>query len=163
MDFSNEKYEFVLHTWGGFYNDENKAKHGLEPGYFWFDTAEDRQKFLDSLREIEKKFDAKYIAHNFEEGQHVRYRTIARMTLVYNNKAYQYEEDFGFAYPVSAAHSMFEEGNYSCDCNRSLFLNRKYGAEIPELGCGDTIEMRDFVVTQERTSCAQEARQENKE
>ena len=35
---------------------------------------------------------------------------------------------------------MWEDGNYGCDCNRSLFAQR-YGWDIPELPCGDTIEL----------------------
>jgi len=150
VNFDNEKYEYLLHTWGGFYNDEHKAKHGLEPGYFWFDTAEERKRFLDELREVEKKYNARCLASSFEEGKHVRYRTIARMKLIYKGKKYLYEDDFGFGYPVDAAEFQWTENNYSCDCNRSLFLNRKYGDEIPELNCGDTIIMKDFVITQEK-------------
>lgn len=162
VDFKDEKYEYLLHTWGGFYNDEHKAKHGLEPGYFWFSTIGERQKFLDNLKEIEKKYDAYYLAFSFEEGKHVRYRTIARMKLVYDDKEYPYECDFGFGYPVESAHYMCEYGNYSCDCNKSLFLSRIH-EEVSELNCGDTIETRDLVVTQERTSCTQDDRQDNSE
>ena len=162
MNFETEKYEYLLHTWGGFYNEEHKAKHGLEPGYFWFSTTDERQKFLDNLKEVEKKYDAHYLASSFEEGKHVRYRTIARMKLVYNGKEYPYEYDFGFGYPVESAHYMLEDGNYSCDCNKSLFLSRIH-EEVPELNCGGTIETRDFIVTQERPSWAQEARQDNAE
>jgi len=143
MNFENEKYEYLLHTWGGFYNEEHKAKHSFEPGYFWFDTAEDRQNYLNRLLEIEKKFQAHCLAYDFEEGKHVRYRIIARMKLVYNGKEYPYECDFGFGYPVHSAHFMWEEGNYSCDCNKSLFLSREY-KEVPELDCGDTIKILDF-------------------
>ncbi len=38
MGKSKEKYEYLLQTWGGFYNDEHVAIHGKEPGYLWFDT-----------------------------------------------------------------------------------------------------------------------------
>ena len=156
MNFETEKYEYLLHTWGGFYNEEHKAKHGLEPGYFWFSTADERKKFLDNLKEAEKKYEAHYLASSFEEGKYVRYRTVARMKLVYKGKEYPYEYDFGFGYPVDSAHYMWEDGNYSCDCNKSLFLSRVH-EEVSELDCGDTIETRDFIVTQERTSCAQDS------
>lgn len=35
---------------------------------------------------------------------------------------------------------MWEEGNYSCDCNKSLFA-RQRGFDCNELECGDTIEL----------------------
>lgn len=53
-------------------------------------------------------------------------------------------------YPGDAAIWMFTEGNYSCDCNRSLFIRRQFGNDaIPELPCGDTIELLDYHVEHE--------------
>jgi hypothetical protein len=150
MNFENEKYEYMLHTWGGFYNAEHKKVHAKEPGYFFFDTKEELNAFLVDLREIENDLKAYHLATTIEEGKHVRYRTIAKMKLVYEGTAYDYEEDFGCAYPPESAHYMFEDGNYACDCNRSLFLKRKYGELIEELDCGRTIEMKDFEVLQVR-------------
>jgi hypothetical protein len=148
MNFENEKYEFLLHTWGGFYNEEYKAKHGLEPGYFWFDTKEERESYLKNLKDIEEKLSAKYLATSFYEGKNTRYRTIVKMKFIYNGKAYPYEYDFGYGYDTESAHYMWKEGNYSCDCNRSLFLNREYPEVVVAEECGDTIKMRDFVVVQ---------------
>jgi hypothetical protein len=40
---------------------------------------------------------------------------------------------------------MFVDGNYSCDCNRSLLLQKEYGDEaIPELACGDEIVLKEY-------------------
>lgn len=41
-----------------------------------------------------------------------------------------------------------EEGNYSCDCNRSLFLTKKYDlfAEMGEFDCGDEIELKAITI-----------------
>ena len=39
----------------------------------------------------------------------------------------------------------FTEGNFSCDCNRSLAIRWEYGDDaIPELGCGEDIELVDY-------------------
>ena len=89
-----------------------------------------------------------YLATTIEEGKHVRYKTIAKMKLKYNGKEYDYQEDFGYAYPIESAEYMFKDGNYSCDCNKSLSLNRKYGDEVPVKGCGDEIELIEFEVLQ---------------
>lgn len=35
---------------------------------------------------------------------------------------------------------LWEEGNFSCDCNRSEFAQR-HGYDWPELECGDTIKL----------------------
>lgn len=72
--------------------------------------------------------------------------TIAKMVLVYDTIPYPYEYNFGYGYSEEAAHYMFEDGNYSCDCNRSMFLKSKYGNIIKELDCGHTIQLEDFRV-----------------
>ena len=148
MDFTNEKYEYLLQTWGGFYNEQYAKIHNLKPGYFWFDSKEELQKFLHGLQKIEKEMSAFHLATNIVEGQHVRYKTIAKMIMKYKGKDYNYEYDFGFGYPIESAHYMFEDGNYACDCNRSSFLSRIY-PEIEEKDCGDEIEMLDFTVRME--------------
>ncbi len=38
---------------------------------------------------------------------------------------------------------MFEEGNYSCDCNRSLFIQAT-DPSFPAYECGETIKLVDF-------------------
>lgn len=55
--------------------------------------------------------------------------------------------------PLEVALYMYEEGNYSCDCNKSLFLGRYCDVDFSqderakckdgewELPCGDTIEL----------------------
>lgn len=40
-----------------------------------------------------------------------------------------------------AAEWMFNEGNYACDCNRSLFINEYCDKDFPDMDCGDTIEL----------------------
>lgn len=73
--------------------------------------------------------------------------TVAHMTLrLADGRAFAYKCDFGPGYDSEAARYMWLDGNYSCDCNRSLFL-AGYGVE--EMGCGDTITLEDFRVTHE--------------
>lgn len=36
---------------------------------------------------------------------------------------------------------IYREGNYSCDCNRSLFIQRQCDPAFPDLQCGDKIKM----------------------
>ena len=53
-------------------------------------------------------------------------------------------------YPEDAAIWMFTEGNYACDCNRSLFIRQQFGDNsIPELPCGDQIELIDYHIEYE--------------
>lgn len=148
MDFSNEKYEYLLHTWGGFYNPEYQQIHGKKEGYFFFDTMKELQDYLHELRLIEKALDAFQLMSSIYEGRHVRYRTVAKMKFVFEGNEYEYEEDFGYGLEVDHAEWMFYEGNYACDCNRSLFIRRTYGDVIEQKECGREIIAKDFQVVQ---------------
>lgn len=76
-------------------------------------------------------------------------RTVARMKLrLPDGRVFPLENDFGPGYPVEAAEYMFMDGNYACDCNRTLMLARA-GHPVEEVDCGDTVEMTDFVVVEE--------------
>jgi hypothetical protein len=46
------KYEYGFKSWGGFYDEEYKAKHGREAGLFYFDTEEEREQHIKELRDI---------------------------------------------------------------------------------------------------------------
>ena len=67
--------------------------------------------------------------------------TIANLIFEYNGKKYPLDFSFGNDYPTSAAYYMFEIGNYSCDCNRAIFLRERYGEAIPEMDCGNKIRL----------------------
>jgi len=43
----------------------------------------------------------------------------------------------------------WEEGNGSCDCNRSMQIQKVY-SEFPELDCGENIEMIDYYVLKDK-------------
>ena len=72
-------------------------------------------------------------------------RTIFVGTFKYQDKEFVLHYDFGYEYSEDDAIYCFTEGNYSCDCNRSLFIQYEYGKDaIPELDCGDEIELLDY-------------------
>lgn len=58
-------------------------------------------------------------------------------------------EEFGVGFPVESARWMFIEGNYACDCNKSLFIRRNGHPDFPEMDCGDEIELVDIDVIRE--------------
>lgn len=143
------RYEYYLGFWGQINNDKLVERElGIEEKDFWFSTKEERAKFKTKLNSVADKYKV-IIAFKEEEGEHVRFRTVARMIMVMpNGKEYPYEEDFGYAYEPDAARYMFEDGNYSCDCNKSLFLSREH-PEIEEMDCGDEIQIKNFTVVHE--------------
>lgn len=72
-------------------------------------------------------------------------RTIFVGVFQYKDKEYTIHYDFGCGYPKDAAEFMFLEGNYCCDCNRSIFIRREYGEDaIPELECGGEIKLKEY-------------------
>lgn len=137
------KYEYLLHTWGGFYN--HKDQHGYKEGYFWFDTEAARDDYILELKDAEQRLNARHLVVVKEEGTRVRYRTVAKCVFVYRGKKYPTEYDFGFAYPAEDAEYMFRRGNYACDCNRSLFISHRHN-DFEEMECGKEIELDSFGV-----------------
>jgi hypothetical protein len=62
------KYQYRLHTWGGFYNAEFKIIHGLEEGDYYFNTFEAREKFIDERRAISDELNATQLVLSTWEG-----------------------------------------------------------------------------------------------
>lgn len=151
MNEITEKYEYLLKTWGGFYNKEHQDIHGFEEGYFWFDTQEERKEYIDKLKKTEEELKALYVMTVLSEGYFTRYKTIAKVILIYKDKKYPVDYNFGFNYPERSAEFMWLDGNYSCDCNRSRFIRENYGKDsIPELNCGNEILLESIVIVKER-------------
>ena len=73
-------------------------------------------------------------------------RTVADITLKYKGNIYKFEYDFGYDYPEDAALFQFEENNYSCDCNRSLFIQRYCDEDFEDMDCGEEIELKDICI-----------------
>jgi hypothetical protein len=66
------KYEYLLHTWGGFYNDQFQKLHKHNPGYYFFDTKEEREDYLGRLKEVEHRLGARRLMYSTYEGHHLR-------------------------------------------------------------------------------------------
>jgi len=128
--------EYYLGFWGG--AEETIEKElGIKERNFWFKTAEEKEKFKESLR----RFSDLGLMFHEEEGELNHKRTVAIVKLKYKEKIYKFEYDFGYEYPESGVLFMFEEGNYSCDCNKSLFIKQHCDKNFKELVCGDKIEL----------------------
>lgn len=74
-------------------------------------------------------------------------RTIAKMIFCFEGKEYPYEYDFGYGFPKESAEYMFMDGNYSCDCNRSIFI-RELHPQFKEMDCGCKIKLEKFKIFQ---------------
>lgn len=140
------KYEYHLKYWGQVQNDNWIEKDlGIQETDFWFSTKQDREAFKQKLESVADKHSV-IIAFDENEGTEVRKKTIAKITFTLKDGTVrQIEYDFGYAYPPDAAYYMFNEGSYSCDCNRSIIINETYD-NMEELDCGETIRITSFVI-----------------
>ncbi len=142
-------FEYYLGFWGQVENDNLiERTTGIKEKDFWFSTEKERAEFKAKLESIADKHGV-IIVFKQEQGKEVRLKTIARMTMVLpDGREFPYKYDFGYAYGKDAAKYMFLDGNYSCDCNRTIFLSKEY-PEIKEWNCGYDMELINFSVTLE--------------
>jgi hypothetical protein len=116
MDLKAPKYEFHLYTWGGFYNKEHLKIHNKPRGDFWFDTAEERQHFIDELKSIEEKLNAKILCMTLSEGYCCRVKTVLHRVVEWEGKRYYTNYDMGINYPIDAARYHLE-WKWTCGFN----------------------------------------------
>lgn len=139
--------EYMVHIWGGAWN---KAANpsiekdlGIKSGYYYFSTEEERDKFIKMIDQPKYKTHGLMIA--CEDGHLSHKRTVFVGTFKYKDDTFVLHYDFGYEYPEESAIYMFTEGNYSCDCNRSMFIRDQHGEDaMPSLGCGCEIELVDY-------------------
>ena len=114
--------EYMAHIWGGAWNkDANPSIEkdlGIKESYHYFKTKEERDRFLKLI----KQYSSQGLVWDLREGEMTHKRTIFVADLKYKDMVYTIHCDFGYEYPEEEAIFMFEDGNYSCDCNRSLFI-----------------------------------------
>ena len=137
--------EYMVHIWGGAWNkDANPSIEkdlGIKEGYHYFKTKEERDRFLKLI----KQYSSQGLVWDLREGEMTHKRTIFVADLKYKDMVYTIHCDFGYEYPEEEAIFMFEDGNYSCDCNRSLIIQDEYGENaIDELDCGEEIKMVNY-------------------
>jgi len=89
------KYEYVLHTWGGFYNKEHKAIHKKESGYHYFDTKEERESFKEELEILSELLIATTLMTEESEGFNSRVHTVLHRICEYKGQKLHDEYDLG--------------------------------------------------------------------
>ncbi len=136
--------EYMVKIWGGAWNEDAspsiKKDLGIDAGEYYFSNKDELNEFMDKLIPYRRLG----IVHNIVEGELTHKDTVAIMDLVYKGTVYPLEYNFGKEYEESTARFMFFDGNYSCDCNKSLFIQRHCDKDFPEMECGDEIEIKNF-------------------
>lgn len=140
----NQKKEWMIHVWGGAWNrDANPSiekDYGIKEGYHYFDTEKEKDEFVEIINKPE--YTSQGLARDIKYGVMSHKRTIFVGTFRYEYIDFTIHYDFGYEFPEETAIFQFLDNNYSCDCNRSLFIREEYGENaIPELDCGDEITL----------------------
>jgi len=142
------KYEYYLKWWGGSEDKIKAAFPDIEQDMF-FATEEERALTLSIIKRYQKHG----LATTTREGTDVRRRTIAHVETEYYQddgavETYQFEYDFGYSYPVNSAIYMFTQGNYSCSCNLSRFIQEK-NPSFPDLECDGHLHLSALTIYKE--------------
>ena len=138
---------YHLMYWGEVQNDKWIERDlGITKTDFWFDTRAERAEFKKKLRNVADAHKV-IIAFDENEGPACRKRTVARMRMrLPDGRAFALSYNFGFGYPEDAAQWMFKNGNYDCDCNRSIFIAKACDPGLAEMECGESITLDEFAV-----------------
>lgn len=139
--------EWMIHIWGGAWNSDANPSiekdYGIQEGYHYFKTEEEKDRFLEIINKPEYRYQG--LMRDIKYGFMTHKRTIFVGTFKYEDKEFVLHYDLGYEYEEDAAIFYFTKGNFSCDCNRSLVIRREYGDDaIPQLGCGEDIELVDY-------------------
>lgn len=113
---------------------------------FWFGSKTEMVKFKNKCFKLAESKGLIIAAADYY-GEDLEYKTVCEMVYVLpDGRKFLYKSDFGYGYPCSSAEFYHTEGNGSCDCNKSLDLQR-IGVDIDEYPCGYTILIEDFKIT----------------
>jgi len=141
--------KYFLCYWGQIENDNWVERDlGIKEKNFWFESKKEREKFKQKLKDVANNHNV-IIAFREEEGGLVNKKTIAENVLEFQGKEYVFNYNFGYGYPKESAEYMFTEGNYSCDCNLSLFIQEFCDDTFPKLECGNKIKLIDLNIKHE--------------
>ena len=131
--------EYFLKIWGGAMPYLEKEL-GINDMYHYFSTKEERDAFLEKI----KPYNCYGLAMIKLEGEMSHLRTVVNVTLSFDESKYSFSYDCGYEYPEEAALFIFQDGNYSCDCNKSLFIREFCDKEFPKFPCGKKIKLEEI-------------------
>ena len=110
MNINREhKYEYLLHCWGGFWNEHNIKIH-KEPNfeYKWFNTKEERDQEVIRLKALAQshgeylnskgKINDSIIAMRVSEGYLTRYQFVLQSLIMEDSKIRIIENNLGYGF-----------------------------------------------------------------
>ena len=136
--------EWCVHVWGGAWNDDAypsiEKDYGIKDGYYYFKSRRAVDKFLSIISQ--SRYAKQGIGRDVKSGEMTHKKTAFVGIYEYLGEEFTIHYDLGYEYPYDSAVHYFVDGDMSCDCNRSLIIQREYGeAIIPLLPCGSKIKL----------------------
>lgn len=87
------KYEYLLFTWGGFYNRDYFKEHGYKEGSYYFETEKQRDRYRDTLISLSNELKAYQFMYIEAEGFCVRDIPKLHRVVRYKGKDYYSSRD----------------------------------------------------------------------
>ncbi len=131
-----EKIEYFLKFWGGA-QEAIAQELGTTQTVYYFATQAERDALVARIQPYEHLG----LVMDMQEGEMRHCNTVALLAMAYKGHTYVYEHDFGPEYPEAGVLFMYEDGNYACDCNRSIFIQKEGHPEFPALECGHEVQL----------------------
>jgi hypothetical protein len=143
---------YYLHFWGSICNDDLVERElGITSNDQWFETEAEREALIERLQGLARKHD-RCCMTRLGEGQHTLRRSVAKLVFRHAGRDHPvtHPSPFcGLEGEEGATRFSFEDGNYACDCNRAMLMG------LPDMECGDTIEMVSLEFTDEPAHATQ--------
>jgi len=100
------KYEYLLHTWGGFYNDQYSKIHKKKDGFIYFDTKIERDTYVKELEVIEQRLNARHLVIKLSEGYNTRTIIMLHRVIKFDGKEYysEYKLSPNYEFDVAKYH-----------------------------------------------------------
>jgi hypothetical protein len=131
----------------------NGIEYGKEVYVRAFDTKEERDVYKDRIKQLLAPLVKPDLKLDEREGENVTKRPVALVTLKYKGKEYDVRKEYSYGYPLDTVIFDWEENNFSCDCNRRLWIERFYPGALeptPQVcdddtnPCGEEIRVTAF-------------------
>lgn len=125
------------------------------PLCYWFETPAARAAFESQFQPGLCVVHGRVDPSIDDDGHPIDTRALTMVVVTLrlpDGRCGMFKQSFGYGYPKASAEHMWREGNYSCDCNKRLFLARECGIdpefddEDHENPCGDFIELTSIDV-----------------
>lgn len=148
----NSRKGCVLRFWG---RDQQEVYEKLKFDYeivqsngiynIWFDSIKLANVANQKILDLENKLNF-WVVTDINENNHVKYKTLFECDMMLpNGEVHTYVDNFGYGYPIDYVVYIWLEGNYACDCNRILSLQRN-GIDVDESECSNNILLEEFRV-----------------